>query len=376
MNYLINDIVYLTIDKDHKEVIDFLNKTLIKYRVTEDKFIHDDVINIEVSLLTESNDTVFTAIGDECVYVDGKFYLLDNRKKRVEFPFSRLNEESVQIAAEPGCDPEGLYYYVIETIMRYKLIMTKDTLLLHSSAVCYKDARIVFPAWGGTGKSNLLLALLENGAEFYADDLVFLNKDSQIAAYSKPLNLFNYNLKWFPEIKKTISMSRKFLFLIAELTSYLYKLLFSLKTDFIMTKVFGILDRYSKGVTNIKVHADEVFQGVNIGQPGTVDLVLQLVRSNVNTPVIEKSNVRYLVESMDGCHKEEWVRLFGYYQKYKFLSGESCEDLISIISEKEKKLLETSLKNTPIYIIRVPLEGMTKDNYTVSINQIQELIVE
>lgn len=376
MEYLINDTVYIQIDKELKELIAFMDFTLKFYKTNKtvvEKI--ENIIKITVRKLSipKRNDAKY--IGDECIFVDNKFYVFDSRKRKIEVPFNHIDSDEVIMEVEDGSDPLAIYYYVMEAIIRYKLVMNKNTLMLHSAGVKYKNLVIAFPAWGGTGKTNLLLALLKKGAEFYSDDLLFLNDSSIISSYVKPLNLFNYNLEWFPDIKVKMSYKKKILIKLMEQIHCLHQFTFShLNPDSIIVKSLGVFDKYSKGITNIKVPVYEVFPMNKIGKNDYLNVIIHLVRSDVNKPKIEKVGLDSFIESIDGCHKEEWIRFNKYHNMFKYLSGESI-DIVHNIGIKEKEIMRKSLKDTPIYFLYVPRIGMTKDNFNESIKLIEERII-
>gem|GEM_PF-3572876 len=70
----------------------------------------------------------------------------------------------------------------------------------HCSAVSYKGNTIVFPAFGGTGKTGLMLEFMNAGANYIADDHLLLGKDGRCVFYPRHVHLLEYNFSMFPEL--------------------------------------------------------------------------------------------------------------------------------------------------------------------------------
>jgi hypothetical protein len=109
----------------------------------------------------------------------------------------KLEKNSASILFENGVEPLALFY-LTEILIR-NLAVFQGMTFMHSSGVILDDTACVFPAWGGTGKSNLLIQFLERGAKYLGDDLVILNENGYILPYPKPLNLLCYNFNAYPK---------------------------------------------------------------------------------------------------------------------------------------------------------------------------------
>lgn len=376
MQYLLNETICINVNSSLREVVNFLDHTLEYYKVNKfDRNNHANVIAIEIEPIDKANLNSARYIGNDSVYCNNKFYIFDSRKKMIEVPFDQLPKDIISIEVESGCDPSVLYYYIVEEIIRYKLITEKDTIMLHSSAVKYKDNIIVFPAWGGTGKTNLVLALMRRGAEFYSDDLLFLNNYGYATPYVKPLNLFNYNLQWFPDIKSQIGIKKKVIIKTTEvIVSMNNRLSRFIHPDNLFLKGLKIIDKYSKGITNIKIPIFKLFPNIKIGQISEVDSIIHIVRSDTVEPILQEMDINKFIETMEGCHKEEWTRFSTYQNMYQYLSGNSIS-VDTNIAQKEKQILESALKNRTVNTLKIPMEGMTDKIFIKSIEIIENRLL-
>ncbi|MBF0686353.1 MAG: hypothetical protein IR158_05470 [Cellulomonas sp.] len=84
---------------------------------------------------------------------------------------------------------------VLEPVMYYKLLHS-GVLFMHAAGVTKDGEAIALPAYGGTGKTTLSIALLAQGFRFLGDDLLFVDTTSGIVhPYPRPLHIFTYNVR-------------------------------------------------------------------------------------------------------------------------------------------------------------------------------------
>lgn len=77
--------------------------------------------------------------------------------------------------------------------------------LVHASCVEKAGRAVLFPAWGGVGKTSLLYQLVARGSwNFLADDMAILSADGDVFMNPTPIAVYPYNLKTMPEIEKKV----------------------------------------------------------------------------------------------------------------------------------------------------------------------------
>lgn len=89
------------------------------------------------------------------------------------------------------------------------LLVPKGWCLVHASAFSTGDKTILLPAFGGTGKTNMLLDFLLRGADFVGDDRVFVCEDGRFISFTKSVNLLHYNFSMFPELFDLVFPDRR-----------------------------------------------------------------------------------------------------------------------------------------------------------------------
>jgi hypothetical protein len=72
-------------------------------------------------------------------------------------------------------------------------LMNHASTLCHSSAV-ERDGRVIlFPAWGGVGKTGLMSQYVGQGWNFLADDVCVLQSDGRASIHPLPLHIYKYH---------------------------------------------------------------------------------------------------------------------------------------------------------------------------------------
>lgn len=88
------------------------------------------------------------------------------------------------------------------------LLAERGCTFLHASAVRMDDGAWVFPAWGQTGKTALVLELLREGAAYLGDDLVIVDAEGRVHPYPKAIALFGYNAAELRFVSPAFFLSR------------------------------------------------------------------------------------------------------------------------------------------------------------------------
>lgn len=79
------------------------------------------------------------------------------------------------------------------------LLVTKGMTLVHCAGIDRAGEGILFPAWGGVGKTSLVAGLLKDpDTRLLGDDFVILAKDARIYSYPLPFSLYDYHAELFP----------------------------------------------------------------------------------------------------------------------------------------------------------------------------------
>lgn len=77
----------------------------------------------------------------------------------------------------------------LESDMHFHVALAaRDFLFVHAGVVQWKGRAVVVPGRTETGKSSLIMALAQAGAEYYSDEYAVLDHEGRVHAYPKPLS--------------------------------------------------------------------------------------------------------------------------------------------------------------------------------------------
>lgn len=81
----------------------------------------------------------------------------------------------------------GAHNALREELRRYVGFHTPDLFFVHAGAVAYHGSVIVLPGQSFAGKSTLVRALVDAGAEFYSDEYAIFDRQGRVIQYREPL---------------------------------------------------------------------------------------------------------------------------------------------------------------------------------------------
>lgn len=96
----------------------------------------------------------------------------------------------------------GMVFHVMEVLTRFYAPLY-DIVFLHASGFIIDNRVTLINAFGGSGKTEVMLKALLDGARFIADDLAIVNKDGQVFPYTTliPLRIHHYDDNLLAKLK-------------------------------------------------------------------------------------------------------------------------------------------------------------------------------
>ncbi|RLM88644.1 hypothetical protein D3D02_11655 [Halobellus sp. Atlit-38R] len=173
-------------------------RTSTQYRQMYDQFLTDSPSRDPDLVIEEAPGEVDseTVLGDPTDHYGwtGEEFLVYNRG---DYMVVEPGWEHIRVT--PGFEPFYSIYPMEFEIRRRRI--EQGQALIHASGVTLDGQTTLFPAWRGAGKTNTLLALLRNGADFLSDDRLWVGADGSARGYPLGVNLQPYNLDSFTEIE-------------------------------------------------------------------------------------------------------------------------------------------------------------------------------
>ncbi|KQW06665.1 hypothetical protein ASC66_09430 [Leifsonia sp. Root4] len=170
---------------------------------------------------------------------------------------------------------------VLEPLMYFKLLQ-ENILFMHAGGVTKDDMGILLPAYGGTGKTTLSMALLNQGHKLLGDDLLLVDVASGIVhPYPRPLHIFTYNVRNLRGAK----IPFKYTFAVYFKNVLRYPLERILRTEFLIST---------------RIHADELFEGDIFGTSSPYGAIAFLRKQGPAAEIVEitQSNVDEIADGI------------------------------------------------------------------------------
>lgn len=159
---------------------------------------------------------------------NGQFYFDCHRKIKVE---KNDNGFICKIYVED----ESIF--TLNPFIHYDLSLLGFT-FLHSAALSFKGNAIVFPAFGGIGKTALLSSFDDkDDYKIMGDDLNILSSDNTIISFSRAFILYDYHKKMFPKVFKNKKNKLKS----NDLKRFIFKLFYTSKGKEVARFILGLL---------------------------------------------------------------------------------------------------------------------------------------
>lgn len=202
------DLIKIRINNPPKNIYNYLIDEFHFINNVDNKNLKTDVeVNFSDELKINKNNFI---VREPVGYDSEGVYWYDTNKNIARINFNDFDNGKTILNVNPNFN-KHFFYILILYLISFKAFKF-NSVFCHASAVYYKNKTILFPAWRHTGKTNLMLRFLEDGAELISDDGVLMFDDGRILSYSKRIHLLYYNFLRYPYLSKFLDDDMKSLF--------------------------------------------------------------------------------------------------------------------------------------------------------------------
>lgn len=139
--------------------------------------------------------------GDDFLILRGKH----KSRTRVQIAFDTIGGRC-EIVCERGVAAVPLLVPIINLTM-----LAKGGLALHASAFRYRDTGVLVTGWSKGGKTELLLAFIEQGAEYVGDEWIHVARDGRtMYGMPEPIRVWDWQLEQLPRYRRTLGAGEAF----------------------------------------------------------------------------------------------------------------------------------------------------------------------
>ena len=282
---------------------------------------------------------------DEAGFTDDAFLVLRSRRKtaaRVRIPFEEIGGRC-EILCESGLSAVPLLVPIINLTA-----LAKGFVPLHASAFTYRGTGVVSTGWSKGGKTEMLLAFLNRGAEYVGDEWVYLSPDGrQVYGIPEPVRVWDWHLRQLADLRARIGVRTRLRLRGLELCRSLSERLASLgahrRGAGIWTRVAALLRK--------QAHVDvpsEVLTGNARGpRSATFDRLLFVISGESPEVTVEPIDPAEVARRMVHSLEYERSALLGYYRMFRFASPERSNPLLEQAEPLGRELLERALAGKP-----------------------------
>lgn len=226
--------------------------------------------------------------------------------------------------------------------------------MIHASGVEYNGKTVLFPAWRHTGKTNTMLELVSNGAEFLSDDRLWVTEDGETGSFPVPVNLLPYNFRSFPQFQPSI---------VDQSLGKLSQIIDSHASDK-NSKVIGgirLLNEHFIRPESNYTQLSELFPHQQFEGSTDIDTVilLQTISGGPEDIEIVDLGENELVTALSQINHKEWNELLeNIYSSFDMLFPDhpSQTEKLYEMKEKEKQIFQSVAANCETYKLYVPRE--------------------
>lgn len=255
----------------------------------------------------------------------------------------------------PGFEP-FFSIYPVEFEIRKRMV-ERDRALMHASGVRLDGETTLFPAWRSAGKTNTLLSLLREGADFLSDDRLWAGADGSVLGYPLGVNFHPRNADSFSEIEVEYDdLKDRIRHEVHEFIDERFDTSGSLpETGIAYVNRIYLGDNNRRDFTDI----ESLFPAAEFVEESTVDNVVFLEAApNATTVSTEPISTDEALAAVTAISNFEWDgRLREYFHAYDSLTGggDRVETLDEVI-RREREVFRDLFDSVATYRALVPRE--------------------
>lgn len=326
----------------YRDLLDYYHDILMRNQTKD--------IDIYCKILDISPDPDYV-LGDEFEY-----YGVENEKFIVQQSESTavINVKKNLIQFEKNSS-RGFASDIIEFFVRYKMIQGNPFVLTHGSSIKYNGKTFIFPAWKYTGKTNIVLSLLERDSDamFLGDDRVWIGENSSILSLPVSMKLLPHNTSVSSKLVENSTINQ------IELSMYNWINNNTIKKRNTLELALRFIGEYYLKPDGIQRSPSELFGSNRLCEKESLDCII-ILQSNRKSDRVSASEInnQTAMQYLTTINEYEWNKgLRTISTTYETLTGDkSLNKMLSKICDQESKVFLKAVENTPTYRIEVPRE--------------------
>lgn len=287
-------------------------------------------------------------------FTDDAFLVLRSKHKSrsaVQIAFDQIGEKC-EITCERGLPAIPLLIAIVNLTA-----LSKGVLPMHASAFTYKYKGVLATGWAKGGKTETLLAFMEQGAQYVGDEWVYLSGDGQrMYGIPEPIRIWDWHLKGAPIYQAKVERADQVrLRGLNMLVNTMDKAISSgvgerTAPAKLMRRISPILRRQ----LYVQMPPGKLFGRQFCSLEGSPDIVFFLASHDSDEMVVQPMRTDEIARRMVFSLQQESMEFFSYYQKFRFAFPEASNALIEKAEEIQRGLLLKTLADKEAYAVFHP----------------------
>lgn len=282
----------------------------------------------------------------------GSFYILRGKggvPATAQIPFQDVGR-TCHIVCERGMPAVPLLLAIVNFTA-----LAKGLLPLHASAYVLDGVGVLVTGWAKGGKTEALLAAMQQGASYIGDEWVYLSRDGSMYGVPEPIRLWRWQLAQLPDFWERVPPRDRRRIRALELIA---RGVSALTTHGPRQGLAGSITRRAAPVLNRQVYAQvppaALFGPERLALRGTVDRVLYVTSCDDPRTWAERVDVREVADRMVASLAEERQAFMAAYRQFRFACPGERSAVVEGAEQLERDLIHDVLHDRPAAWIRHP----------------------
>lgn len=299
---------------------------------------------------------------DEAAFDDEDFYVLRTKHKartKVRIPFAEIGQPCT-LVCETGLPAVPLLIPIINLTA-----LAKGVVPLHASAFIYNQLGALVTGWSKGGKTETLLAFMQQGASYIGDEWIYISADGKtISGIPEPIRLWDWHLQQLPRYAELVGRgNRARLSLVKAATAADDQMPRTVKRHFLPAKMLDRAAPLLRRQLCVDVQPGKLFGSSYIKSSGSLDRVFLTGSDDTDRISVEPISAEEIARRMVFSLQYERLPFYSYYMMFRFAFPDQSNPLIETAETVQRDLLTNLLKDKQTFIVRHPYPFSIADLY-------------
>jgi hypothetical protein len=288
-----------------------------------------------------SRPVTYAGLGQGGFNEDG-FFVLQGKggvAARAQIPFDRIGRQ-LEIVCETTMPAVPQLLAIINLTA-----LGKGVLPLHASAFTASDTGLLVTGWAKGGKTESLLACMQEGADYVGDEWVYLSADGQMRGVPEPIRLWSWHLDQLPELLRSRPRKDRWRLATWDRAAALAGRVAttSLPGTSLVRKGSPVIGRQAY----LQIPPAELFGADKVRLQGYLDAVVLVASHESPDIVIEAAAPAEVSGRMAASLADERAPFMEYYRQFRYAFPHASSPLVDNADAAEARLLARLLDPVP-----------------------------